>query len=660
MQPKYSKFLALLLILTLIGCGTSGVRDSQPQQQVDNDLLLQAEKLVAIGDSARAADLYRQLAAALQSPQKELYLILAAENYFSAGNLEAASEIIATVDTKQADLDFRKRLLSAELALAQDQPETAFSLLDQPLTAELDPATRMRYHKARAETFRLLGNILESAAELSEIDPLLQELAPRLDNQFAIIETLAVLTDTALDLLKPYPPGILGGWMELTRIIKAHAGDTQALQPLLDEWHTLFPEHPAMPELLNGYFDQLKAQYRKARHIAVLLPKTGPYGKPADALRDGILAAYYNQPPAERPQLVFYDNSNSAETWPLYQQAVDSGADMVIGPLVKEAVEQFTRAGELPIPVLALNQVPPEVAQPMDLYQFGLSPEDEAQQVAERAWTDGHTRAAVLKPSDNWGERILNAFRDRWERLGGSLVEFQTYNPSENDFSETIRALLNLDESEARRQDMQRLLGKQLEFEPRRRRDAGFVFLVARPQNARQIRPQLQFHHAADMPVYSTSHIYTGQPDPISDQDIEGLIFPDIPWLLETDSSDPLSRENLAGYLPPDASSYYRLYAMGIDSYRLIPHLARLQTNSREMFEGVTGNLYLDDIRHIHRQLVWARITNATPEVLGYTPRMDIGYGSGRAIDNQMPGEREALGSPESETPPEASTQPAD
>jgi len=228
----------------------------------------------------------------------------------------------------------------------------------------------------------------------------------------------------------------------------------------------------------------------------------------------------------------------------------------------------------------------------------------------------------ALTPAGNWGDRTYNAFVDRWEQLGGVLVEHQRYDSRENDFSQPIKALLNLDESRARHQAMQRLLGQKLEFEPRRRQDAGFVFLVAKAQMARQIRPQLQFHQAADLPVYTTSHVYSGIASPIEDQDLDGIRFPVAPWLLEQDPDDPLSRARLASVLPNLQSRLLPLYAMGIDSYQLPGHLARLQNSPREMMEGRTGNLYLDPIRQLHRQMLWARMTAGTPEVIGFSPRI--------------------------------------
>jgi hypothetical protein len=272
---------------------------------------------------------------------------------------------------------------------------------------------------------------------------------------------------------------------------------------------------------------------------------------------------------------------------------------------------------------LALNQIPPQSLPPKNLYQFGLSPEDETQQVAERAWLDGYTRALVIAPQGSWGDRITESFRSRWESLGGFLLESQTYDPKKADLSNPVVTLLDIDESKIRRREIQRILRQNVKFEPRRRQDVDFVFFAAKPRAARQIRPLLQFHRAAELPVYTTSHVYTGNPDAEKDHDLEGLKFPDIPWLLLNEEDNPLSQNALAAVFPNAKLRYQRLYAMGIDSFNLLPHLERLRTSPWETLDGQTGNLYLDNINQIHRRLVWAQIHKGIPKVLGYAPRIE-------------------------------------
>ncbi|MCP3870407.1 MAG: penicillin-binding protein activator [Gammaproteobacteria bacterium] len=616
--------LSLLLILLMAGCAQSPKIKSVPETSAD-PLVAQARAMESTGDYLAAAALYESIAGSKTGLESQNLLLSAAENRLRALDIEGTSRLLSSIGTfGLPEPDFRRRLLAAELALIKNRPDEALDLLSAPVPMDMPVELLTRYHRARAKAFRLTGNLLESARELGELDFLLMNDSTRIENQLAIIQTYAPLSDTALQDLQPVPPGNQGGWMELTRIFKKYTGSQVDIVPLIAAWRQRFPTHPAMPQLLDSYFDRLKAQYRSINQVAVMLPDSGRYARVAAAIRDGILAAYYDQAQEERPRMIFYDSTDPDQTWPIYQQAIQEGADIVIGPLNKQSVAQFARAGEIDIPVLSLNQVQPEVLPPTDLFQFGLAPEDEARQVAERAWLDGHTTAVVLIPENNWGNRILEAFREHWGALGGILPEHQTYNPAENDFSTPIKSLLNLDESEARRQALQGKLGKKLEFEPRRRQDADFIFLAAKARIARQIRPQLQFHHAADLPVYTTSHVYTGNPSADRDIDLEGVKFPDIPWILvEEDESIPLSRRALTRTLGLDQTPFLRLYAMGIDSYLLLPHLGRLQSNPGEALEGKTGNLYMDQINQIRRQLVWAQITGGIPDVIGFTPRLD-------------------------------------
>lgn len=647
----FKRFFILIALITLLaGCEATGPVREQPvaRPTLSAEELEQGVALEQAGNYRAAADYFEKLARQSAPPLRDELLLRAAENHSEADDKGAAANLLPEInpDNLEPVLDLRRRLLAASLALEGNRFKTAQDLLAAPPAEETPIELQIRFHKTRAQAFRLAGNLLESSRELSELDLLLTDPQARLETQQTILQELTTLTDTALSMLQPIPPGIYGGWMELARIIKAYAGEPGTTRTRLNQWKERFPVHPVLPELLDGYFERLQTQYKKATHLAVLLPTSGPFAEAAAALRDGMLAAYYNTPPERRPRLHFYDSSNASDTWPLYQQAIDEGAEMIIGPLSKDAVSQLARAGELEVPVLALNQVPPQNTPPADLFQFGLSPEDEAQQVAEQAWLEGHARALVLTPEGDWGDRIYESFRDRWESLGNILLEHQTYNPKEQDLAMPIKLLLNLDESDARSRRLRGILKIPFKFEPRRREDADFVFFAARPVSARQLRPLLQFYRAADLPVYATSHVYTGTPDPIEDRDLEGLKFPDMPWLLASDPEHPLSREELTENLSGLSQRYWRLYAMGIDSFNLLPHLARLQSSPWETLDGQTGNLYLDQINRVHRRLVWAQMENGKPKVLGYAPRVESG------LDTPPPPAITPLLSPTTASPP--------
>jgi outer membrane PBP1 activator LpoA protein len=169
---------------------------------------------------------------------------------------------------------------------------------------------------------------------------------------------------------------------------------------------------------------------------------------------------------------------------------------------------------------------------------------------------------------------------------------------------------------------MQKWLGKRVEFEPRRREDVDAIFLAARPIQAQGMRPQLQFHRAADLPVYATSHAWSGRLSRNQAEDLRGILLPDIPWLVQQDRSG-LSQSTVAEFFPASGSALGRLYAMGMDAVKLAPHLGRLRSSRFEALEGATGNLYMDEQQRIRRQLVWLRL-DEEPEIIGFAPRLDL------------------------------------
>jgi len=370
------------------------------------------------------------------------------------------------------------------------------------------------------------------------------------------------------------------------------------------------------------------------QQIALILPLNNKFAGAAAAVRDGFLTAYYAQlssmaenpiPGTIIPRIRIYDEGNSpTQISAIIQQAVNDGAQFIVGPLDKDAVNRLALDPALPVPTLALNfseqdhrAVNDDLLQTQNnLYQMSLSPEQEARQVAERAWLDGHVRAAVINPGSAWGERVAEAFISRWVEFGGEIVETQTFDTNQSDYSLPIRQLLNVDESEARRNELNRLLGAKLEFVPRRRQDVDFIFMAASARQARLIRPQLRFHHAANLPVYTTSNSYSGVINAEVDRDMDGVIFADIPWTLGSPRPHSELKNAVETLWPASARLYTRLYALGVDAYNIIGELDRLHRNRADFFAGETGDLYLDTQNRLQRRLEWARFEGGVPQII--------------------------------------------
>lgn len=641
-----------LLILLLQGCTTlqttqrATTLPAKTRQSVD--LLLNNESYGA------AAALLQTLAEQSQPPLSRQLYLEAAEAWVKARRLEETLAMLRHIPPSEEDpaLTFRLRMLRTQIAILRGDIDQALDLMQPGPGKEAPPELRQRYHTNMAEIFRLSGNLLESARELNVLEELLvdNEVA-RVKTQELLVQTLASMTDTALQLLQPPPPSNMIGWMELARVVKLQLAQPNELASTLATWRARFPEHPALQAYLSGLLEQQGLS--SSDHIAILLPRGGHYANVASAVRDGFMAAWYQQPPTHRPQLRFYDSSKLEDILHTYQQAVLQGAQRVVGPLDKDAVNMLLQMESLPTPVLALNQIEDANLYQPNLYQFGLLPEDEAEQVAERAWLEGHQKALILTPSGNWGERIGERFRQRWEMLGGKVLEYQRYNAQENDYSMPIRLLLNINESKARIGELKEQLARPFEAEPRRRQDADFIFLAARPKQGRQLGPQLKFHHAGDLPIYATSHIYSGIEDNERDRDLGHISFVDTPWLLEDEQQNALSRSRLQRLMPGVRGPYARLYAMGIDSYNLLANLEPLKEQPGRTFSGKSGTLYLDTHNRLHRLLAWADMQQGSAAIIGYAPRMQLPVFAPAVDVDPLPPP------PPEEVPPASETAPA-
>jgi outer membrane PBP1 activator LpoA protein len=604
----------LLISLVVSGCSTTPTQ----RPPAPDPVLQQALALEAAGDHAGAARLYLQAAATTTGARQQTLQLLAVDSLILDNDLDRAQRLLDEMPRPLATTELQQgfSISSAKLALAGQHPDEAMQLLEKvpesgPYQAEL--------YRLRAIAYQQEFRFYLSARERVQLDPLLTDPEAQLENQFAIWETLNRLTDAELQQLRTAPaPDPLSGWMELVELSRLYLQQPDTLAEVIPHWQQRYPAHPASTAFIPRLLENMSLAGQPPAQIAVLLPLNGKLADAAAAIRDGVLAAYYDTPATGlQPQLQIYDSGENGETaLAAYQQAVLDGAQFVIGPLRKEAVQALAAQPQLTVPVLALNQLEePALYSPL-LYQFGLAPEDEAREAARLAWHEGYTRSIALLPDSEWGERVYRAFAHEWQQLGGEMLETLRYDSSKTDHGKLISASLNLDASLARQQQLTRQLGMTLEYEPRRRRDVDFFFMIAAPNQARLIRPQLSFYRASNLPVYATSRVYSGRPDASKDADMNGIVFCDMPWTLDPDASWQHLQQTINDFWPADADRYARLYALGIDAYRLAPYLGTNNAGMFSAYHGVTGNLSLAGGGIISRTLRCAEFRHGVPVLL--------------------------------------------
>lgn len=499
----------------------------------------------------------------------------------------------------------------AFLLALEDQATLALQRLDASLRPDA-PLALADYWLARALAYQGLDDGEAATAMLVRRAALLND-AGRIDNARRIWEIQLEPTHFVLAAgLKDYDP-VTQGWLDLGRIARGFWSDETRLQAALAQWSESYPTHPAAGSYLAATTRTATETLRSAvRRIALLLPTSGRLAGVGTALRDGFLAAHF-QSNTQDLEVRFYDSGDDPAR--RYEEAVAEGAELIIGPLDKDGVEAVVQRNGGQLPILALNYRDEGAPSNGLVLQFGLAPEDEARAVARQALADGYTRALALVADEDWAQRAWQAFRLSFAAGGGQVIDSRVFSGGPRDYPAVIQPLLKLEDSRQRTRALERLLGTELASDPVRRQDAQFLFLAANPSQGRQLRPQLRFYHASDLPVYATDRIYSGQVDPRQDKDLNGVRFCAMPWLLKTSESWETRRQQVVALWPQRAERYNRLFAMGFDAYLLATRLREGNWSRLPPIPGATGELARDGDR-IVRDLPCARFDNGQPQAL--------------------------------------------
>jgi outer membrane PBP1 activator LpoA protein len=379
-----------------------------------------------------------------------------------------------------------------------------------------------------------------------------------------------------------------------------------------------YPSHPALAALSNEPIvgvPEGPAKLAAAPHMALMLPLSGRTSAAAAQIRDGFMTAYYQLPAATRPRLRVYDTAVASIADTLADAAA-AGAEFIVGPLTREEVVASADVLTTRPPVLALNFLPSDRPTPERFFQFALSPEDDARAVARYIGASGRRRGVVLVPEGDWGTRVAAAFDEELRAAGGYLLDQASFGgTSRNDFGDSIMQVLRTDDSRGRHARIQAAVGQKLEFEPRRRPDIQFIFAPSQPGAARLLRPQLRFHLAGDIPTYTLGDAY--EPHPTANQEIDGMMFPDMPWMVSDDGLSGEVREAARQAFGDPVGRRGRLFAFGYDAFRIA---SSLQRGAGINPQGLTGTLSVDAQGRVRRELDWVRIKDGAPAPL---ERMD-------------------------------------
>ena len=335
-------------------------------------------------------------------------------------------------------------------------------------------------------------------------------------------------------------------------------------------------------------------------HIALLLPLKSPaLEHAAEVVEQGFMAANKAQPSA-LPIRVYNCADEGKEIVALYQQALANGAQAVVGPLTPAGVAALAAQLSIPVPTLALNRAEGVVAD--KLYFFGLTLENEARQVARLAAAEDLHTASIVSTDTPLSKRLVQAFSEEWKKLGGDIAAIKIFNGDTDIFTD-------------------------LPTEP-----GSMVFVAANAEKTRMFRPFLN----AVLPVYATSQVFNGNANMLVNYDLRDVVFVDMPWLLQADHPAVMIYPHAN---PPMEIDMERLYALGIDSFRLLRIILNNRYRADLPLDGVTGIIRLNPNHQFEREATAA----AFKQGLGLTPE---GHVAAKAAAKAVKATRNAISPP--------------
>lgn len=527
---------------------------------------------------------------------KTSWQLLAIRSLLREGKIQQASELFSQLPGKLDAAQHQElSLLSVELKLGQGDFAGAQMLLTKINPSDLKGAQLARYWQAMVAVQQDKPSPVLLRALIAQAS-LLTTTQARQQNINMTWQVLTAIPQIQAGEIKPASgENDLRGWLSLRRVWTDNRDAPDKMKAGVSTWQTHWGQHPAVGMLPTALKHDMNFRPSSVRQIALMLPLRGQAGRFGRAIQQGFEAEKKVSPPAsgQSSELVLYDTSAKPMAQ-LLSQAQKKGATLVVGPLLKNHVEELLSSNTR-LNVLALN-LPDKPLSRDNVCYFALSPEDEARNAARHIREQGKHFPLLLLPESELSKRVARAFADEWQKQDSSVVLEQRFG--------SLRKL------KAGASGGMALTGSPVTVPHSgngslRRGRVDAVYIIATPEEMGYLRPMIEARNGsqAGTMIYASSRSISGTAGPDYRLDMEGLQFSDIPAL---SGSNPGLRQRA---LNATNNDYFltRLFAMGTDAWRLANHYARLRQTPGFTLKGNTGELSASSDCVINRDLPWFR-----------------------------------------------------
>ncbi len=600
-------FLRLFLLALLLSACASTPDESQVSKELPPD---------AFSELKQKPDWYLAQLAQTDPAYRFSWEILAARSLIAAGDIQQASAIHQQL-IKEAYTPRQKheqQLVAALLLSKQGKYSTALSNLNKIDLRPLSSGAVAIYYGLQGESLAHQGTLLPACRAYIAQSRFLQGNALK-QNAETVWSLLGGLDSATIQQEKAKANNdIYRGWFALASQ-RLNSGNNQArFQAQYLQWQSEYPNHPAstlFSTQQQPIVDEGKAAPPLSglpSKIAVFIPLSGNLAAHGDALRNGLLTGYKDA--GLQGDIRFYDSA-SQPIPALYRQAQVDGADMIVGPVIKEQVELLLSLKPT-LPVLALNE-PNGMPNSPSTFYFSLSPAADAEQAAQKIAQDNKRLPLILAPQGAQGQRVVDSFTNRWRQTHDTLPLVARFTDRQS-LQTVLKEAMGVSSSQQRIDSMQRTIGQKVFAQAFNRQDVDAIYMYASPLEAGIIKSFLDINQSPFAPpptYYLGAKGNPGLNNPGVGQNVIGMQIGDMPWMLEKQSA---LRDKVMALWPQMNNDLLRFFAMGYDAARLVPHLSELRADPNQQQPGLTGELSIAPSGGIVRNLRWDTYQNDIPD----------------------------------------------
>ncbi len=501
-------------------------------------------------------------------------------------------------------------LLESKVSNSEDELNVAFQKLESnrilSIEKNLNDEALIDLYKEKSAIALTLGELKTSIQYDVKLHNLIssKEIKSKLHN-----ETLAKLISQPykkLQQCKNNADLIVVAWCDLGLGIRDTQLNSQTRADAYQNWRERYPDHSAaqFAVIPNDVHD---VQTEKGQ-IALLLPLEGEYLSPSKKFIEGFLNGYFNslKTSEDNRQTIKIFNSSEDGILKSYQDAMKLNPQIIIGGFRQSEAKDLLSLETYEVPTIVLNDFDQlNYPERENLFFFSNSQGDEISHIISDMWYRGIQSVIVIAPDHLWGVQASDAFQSGWVARGGIILDKVIFNQDTRDFTDLLKRPLHIDTSEKRGLFLKRFVNSKLDLSSRRRNDIDGIVLFAYSDKARQIKPALNYLFANDIPVYSSSRIYSDVEEPNLYRDLDDIKFAGMPWSLEGGLQQEL---NIDETLHPE---YRQLYTRGFDSFLLSQNLREPSFAQNIPLLGATGVLRLKN-NMVTKDPYWYQFKNGS------------------------------------------------